>query len=135
MQTKIAGAEIEVLGGGAAPGAEGWSLTVVEAAPRWIDGTRGEYVALERAWQEGLVAARDAGAKHVVVSAAGIGDKGFPMDRASYVVWNTVARYLIEERPGFERITFYASTGEEERVYGETLREVTHTMIGWPPPA
>ncbi len=104
---------------------------IVVSAPTFRDGMFGEYVALERSIQDGLQRASDLGARTITMSP--IADDTithWPADRAAYVLWNTIFRFLSERgtRPAPAAIQVLLERDGAE--WSTALDKVVGTMLG-----
>jgi hypothetical protein len=101
------------------------------ASPAYQDGMFGEYVALERSIADGLERAADQGAQTITMSPVVDNETSrWPADRAAFVVWNTIFRFLGERGdkavPAEIRVLVEASNDD----WSDAMDKVVRTMLG-----
>lgn len=109
-------------------GATPW---VVVSAPAFKDGMFGEYVALERSIQDGLVRAADLGARSVTMGPiTNETTNQWPADRAAYVLWNTIFRFLSERGDKPTPTEIQVLVERDDQAWSTALDKVVRTMLG-----
>jgi O-acetyl-ADP-ribose deacetylase (regulator of RNase III) len=105
-----------------------WVIHTV--CPRWQDGTRGELIDLERCYTNSLARAVDLGAKTIAIPSLGTGVNGFALDRAAYVAFNAINRFLVSHPDTFTDIRFVFFDEEDYKTAGAIADDVMKTMVG-----
>ncbi len=99
--------------------------------PKYVDGLRGEFVTLERAFFEALGAADKLEAKSVAVPAISTGAYSFPLEPAALVAFGSIFRYLRGDKPsGLQEIVVVAHTDEAYAAFEKAFDEVKRTHLG-----
>ena len=109
-------------------------MVIHTVGPVWKGrGMHGEMVELERAYNACLALATEKGAQTMAFPSISTGAYGFPVDRAAYVAFMTMRRYIVETpEHGLEELRMVLFSNEDFDTYGEVLEEVIDTMIGTP---
>ena len=105
-----------------------WVIHTV--CPRWQDGTRGELIDLERCYTNSLTRAGDQGAQTIAIPSLGTGGYGFALDRAAYVAFNAINRFLVDHPDAFTDIRFVFFDEEDHQTAAAIADDVMKTMVG-----
>jgi len=107
------------------------SVSLVHAVVSpWIDGQKSEYVDLERAHDSALRAAVALGATTVAMPALAAAAGAFPANRASFVAFNAIFRFAMENPGKVETVTVVLTDDDDAEAYAEAFAKVVRTMLG-----
>jgi O-acetyl-ADP-ribose deacetylase (regulator of RNase III) len=105
-----------------------WVIHTV--CPRWQDGTRGELIDLERCYTKSLERAAEQGAKTIATPVLGTGVNGFALDRAAYVAFNAINRFVVAHPDALTDVRFVFFDDEDHKKAAAIADDVMKTMVG-----
>ncbi len=100
--------------------------------PPWKDRFHGEKIALEKAYENALVAAIDREFKTIAFPALAIGERGFPGYEAVAIALNTVERVVTlkdrrtDYRGAIDRVELVVATKQDFQLYQEVYEAYAH---------
>ncbi len=106
------------------------SKVVHTVGPVWAGGSKGEYILLERAYDNSLNLVRKAKLKTVAFPSISTGAYRFPTEQAALVALGTMVRFARKHEGALDEIRLVLFSDTDLSVYRKALDEVQQTMMG-----